>query len=296
MNEEDKSQLSRLKNIIKDVKSLDELINLMPFFSQEVNRAYLRQEDPNFERPALSFSIREGEKLTVHNDEIKVSSVEYNTYHIFEKDTIIYAQKILQEGINGDTPPLEVLSNFKFIGTTIIACEKLSPLYELDHWKSKEEAIRGMSTVSLKTNKRLLGKIFFNHKGESIQINKEPTQFLSLSGIEKTRIELKDNDFSFSSCGLLTKPKNKNLWSNKEESYIWHQYKISSKPISKKFDYHYNPNNEYPWEILESFEYFLKGNPDKIIANKKRMDDECDGFYEAQALKEKKIKELKNKK
>ena len=73
MNEEDKSQLLRLKNIIKDAKSLDELINLMPFFSQEVNRAYLRQEDPNFERPALSFSIREGEKLTVHNNEIKVS-------------------------------------------------------------------------------------------------------------------------------------------------------------------------------------------------------------------------------
>ena len=297
MNRSDKETLKMLKDIINKSESLNDLIDLMPFFSQEVNRAYFRSKNPNFERPPLSFSIREGDKLLIQDNKIKVSSLVYYHYHLYKKENRFYAHKILQKEINGDIKPWPcLLKEFDFLGTIICACEVFNPLHELNHWKSKEEVIRGLSNIKLSKESRFLGNIYFNEKGDSVKELPFPTKIISCSGRESQRIDLNDEDFSYSGAGLINiKPKDKKKWTKREKSYIHHEYNVSSKPINDSYADGFKPNNNYDWENIVSFDYYLKGNPEKIKRDKEFMDAECDGFYEARQVKEELIKDLKKK-
>lgn len=275
--------LKRLKEIINSCESLEELVDAMPFFSQEVNSSYLRSDLANYERPPLSFSIREGDKLTTSNNEIKVSSLEYKFYNLYKINNEIYAHKVIQKDVTDLQKPFECLEQYEFIGTTILAFEELRPLHELNHFKNKEEALDGLSKVSLSKEVRFLGKIFFNNNGESVKLNPQANYQLFVSGVKKTRLSTKD-DFGFSSCGLLVPPKETSLWINKENALIYHQYNIRSKPINEL----HNITDQKDMKTLFTFEYFLKGDSNKIKSEKEKVDSEINGFYARRKLRNKK--------
>lgn len=277
--------LKRLKEIITSCESLEELINAMPFFSQEVNSSYLRSDLTNYERPALSFSIREGDKLVISNNQIRVSSLEYKYYNLYKINNKIYSHKVIQKEVTDLQEPFQCLEQYEFVGTTILAFDELRPLHELNHFKSKEEALDGLSNISLSKEVRFLGKIFFNKNGESIKKNPQAHYQLFVSGVEKTRLSTKDT-FEFSSCGLLVPPKESSTWENKDNSLIHHQYYIKSKPIDEL----HQITDQKEIDTLFTFDYFIKGDSKKIKLDKEKMDSEIDGFYARRKTKKKKEK------